>query len=310
MLYDTGMWYYTKEIRISIFSLVMGLFLLSGINPGFSQDPLPEISDEDLELIEQYIELAEDYFEENEFDVALSFYELVLEIDPSDIDALNGRELVLESIMSKIEPLPEISDEDLDLLEEFFEQAEDLFDEENYEEAISFYDGVLEIDSTDYDALFGKAFSLDNIGKHSEAILFYDKVLEIDSTDFDALNGKAHALHNIGKHEEAILFYDKVLEIDSTDIDALFGKALSLESLGREEEAISNLEKIETLIPPQVEFRVPPEGTVNQEAVEDIAEFDQTLFVIIAVFIVILISIIVIDFFARRRKSLRTVETP
>jgi len=100
-----------------------------------------------------------------------------------------------------------------------------------------------------------------------------------------------------------------VLEIDSTDIDALFGKALSLESLGREEEAISNLEKIETLIPPQVEFRVPPEGTVNQEAVEDIAEFDQTLFVIIAVFIVILIIIIVIDFFVRRRKSVLIVET-
>jgi len=72
MLYDTGMWYYTKEIRISIFSFVMGLFLLSGMNPGFSQDPLPEISDEDLELIEQYIELAEDYFEEMFLSVCVS----------------------------------------------------------------------------------------------------------------------------------------------------------------------------------------------------------------------------------------------
>ena len=239
MLYDTGMWYYTKEIRIAIFSLVMGLFLLSWMNPGFSQEPLPEISDEDL-----------------------------------------------------------------DLLEEFFEQAQDLFDEENYEEAILFYDEVLEIDSEDIDALFGKAFSLDNIGKHEEAISFYDKVLEIDSTDFDALNGKALALDNIGKHEEAISFYDKVLEIDSADIDALFGKALSLESLGREEEAISNLEKIETLLPPEDEFRVPPEGAVNQAGAEDIAEFDQTLFVIIAVVIVILIIIMAIDFLARRRKSI------
>jgi len=207
------------------------------------------------------------------------------------------------------EQFPEISDEDLELLEEFFEQAEDLLEEENYEEAISFYDIVLEIESTDIDALYGKAFSLDNIGKHEEAILFYDKVLEIDSTDFDALNGKALALDNIGKHEEAISYYDKVLEIDSADIDALFGKALSLESLGREEEAISNLEKIETLLPPEVEFRVPPEGTVNQAGVENIAEFDQTLFVIVAVFIVILIIIIVIDFIVRRRKSVLIVET-
>jgi len=207
------------------------------------------------------------------------------------------------------EQFPEISDEDLELLEEFFEQAEDLFEEENYEEAISFYDKVLEIDSTDFDALLSKALALDNIGNHEEAISFYDKVLAIDSSDIDALNGKALALGSIGNPEEAILFYDMVLAIDSTDIDALFGKVVLLESLGREEEAISNLEKIETLIPPEVEFRVPPEGTVNQEAVEDVAEFDQTLFVIIAVFIVILISIIVIDFFARRRKSVLIVET-
>ncbi len=202
------------------------------------------------------------------------------------------------------EPFPEISDEDFELLEVSFELAQELFEEEHYDEAIFYYDIVLEIDSTDFDALYGKAFSLDSIGKHDEAISFYDKVLEIDSTDFDALNGKALALDNIGKHEEAILFYDMVLEIDSADIDALFGKALSLESLGREEEAISNLEKIETLIPPEVEFRVPPEGTVNQEGVEDIAEFDQTLFVIIAVVIVILIIIMAIDFLARRRKSI------
>jgi len=237
------MWYYTKEIRIAFF-LVMGLFLLSGMYSSFSQEPFPEISDEDFELSEASFELAQE-----------------------------------------------------------------LFDGEHYDEAIFYYDIVLEIDSTDFDALFGKAFSLDNIGKHEEAISFYDKVLEIDSTDIDALNGKALALDNIGKHEEAISYYEKVLAIDSADIDALFGKALALASLGREDEAISNLEKIETLIPPEVEFRAPPEGTVNQAGVEDIAEFDQTLFVIVAVFVVILISIIVIDLFVRRRKSVLIVET-
>jgi len=207
------------------------------------------------------------------------------------------------------EQFPEISDEDLKVLEEVFELAQDLLAEERYEEAILFFDEVLAVDSSDIDALNGKALALGSIGNHEEAILFYDMALEIDSSEIDALNGRALALDNIGKHEEALSYYDMVLEIDSTDIDALFGKAVLLESLGREEEAISNLEKIETLIPPEVEFRVPPEETVNQEAVEDIAEFDQTLFVIIAVFIVILIIIIVIDFFARRKKSVLIVET-
>jgi len=355
------MWHNTK-ITIFCLPLAVSLFLLSGIHPSFSQtdeESFKELSEEDLRLIEEYLDQAKTLFEQRftestifhydevlvidslnidalngkafvldfvgSHEEAISYYDKVLLIDPKNNDALLGKALALDNLDKSEEailyfdkaldieeiqqPIQDISDEDLELLEESFELAQDLFDEENYEEAISFYDLVLEIDSTDIDALFGKAFSLDSIGKHEEAISFYDLVLEIDSADIDALNGKALALDNIGNHEEAILFYDKVLEIDSTDIDALFGKALSLQSLGREEEAISNLEKIETLIPPVVEFREPPEGTVNQEVVEDIAEFDQTLFVIVAVFIVILISIIVIDLFVRRRKSLQPAET-
>ncbi len=60
--------------------------------------------------------------------------------------------------------MEDISDEDLDLLEEFFEQAQDLFDEERFAEAITYYDKVLEIDPSDFDALNGKALSHYNIG--------------------------------------------------------------------------------------------------------------------------------------------------
>jgi len=270
------------------------------------EESLSEISEEDLELIEQYLELAKGYFEENEFETAIGFYDLVLEIDPSDIEALNGKELALESLTNEEEPFLEISDEDLDLLEEFLEKADDLFKEENYDEAILFYDRVLEIDSFDFDALDGMAQGLNNIGKHEEAITFYDTVLAIDPSYISGLNGKAFAIHNIGKHEEAITYYDAVLAIESTDDDALFGKALVLEALGREDEAITLLEKVIEQAPPVPEFRVPSDGAQNQD---DIEEFDQTLFVIIGVFIVILIGIISIDFIARRRKNVSDVLT-
>ncbi len=290
--------------------------------PASLQESGEDISKEDLELVEEYIELAKGYMEENEFDVALSFYEIILEIDPFNIDALNGKGLVHDNLgryeeaisfydkVLEIDPknedalsgkalaldklgipeeitsnpdeviepedqqlLQEISDEDLVLLEGFFEQADDLFEEENYEEAIS----------------------------------YYDKVLAIDSTDIDALFGMASALENLGKYAEAITYYDKILAIDSTDEDALFGKALSLEGLGKEEEAIPLLEKVIELAPPEPESPVLTEETITQD---DIAGFDQTLFVIVGVFIVILISIILIDYVARRKKNISNLETP
>jgi len=335
------MWYYSKEIRIAFFSLVASLFLLSGIHSGFSQEELPEISDEDLELLEELLDRADDLYNEENYDIAILFYsqalaidstdfdalfgmaeslenlgnyeasiiyyDLILAIDSSDIDALDGRALVVESLTNEEEPFPEISDEDLDLLEEFLEQADDFFEEENYDESIIYYDQVLAIDSSDIDALNGKALALDNIGKHEEAITYYDTILAIGSSDIDALNGKALALYNLEKHEEAITYFDAVLAIDSTDDDALFGKALALEGLGKEHEAIPLLEQIIEQAPPEPQFRVPPEGTVNQD---DVAEADQTLFVIVGVFIIILISIILIDFIARKRKTVTTFETP
>src|SRR3990170_7296929 len=66
--------------------------------PASLQEFDEDISDEDLELVEEYIELAKGYLEENELDVALSFYEIILEIDPFNIDALNGMGLVLDNL--------------------------------------------------------------------------------------------------------------------------------------------------------------------------------------------------------------------
>ena len=357
------MWYSTKEIKIIFFSLVMGLFLIPILQSGFSQideESAKELSEEDLKLIEEYLDQAKTLFEQRYTEGTIFHYDKVLTIDPLNIDALNGKAFVLDFVGSHEEaisyydkvllinpknndallgkalaldnlgkseeailyfdkaleteeiqqPIQDISDKDLEFLQVSFELAQELFEGEHYDEAISYYDLVLQIIPSDTDALIGKAIALGSIDNHEEAISFYDKVLAIDSSDIDALNGKALALGSIGKHEEAISYYEKVLAIDSIDIDALFGKAVLLESLGREEEAISNLEKIETLIPPEIEFRVPPDGTVNQAGVEEIAEYDQILFVIVAVFIVILIIIIVIDFFVRRRKSLRTAEIP
>jgi len=332
------MWYYSKEIRIAFFSFVASLFLLSGTHSGFSQEELPEISDDDLDLLEEYLDQADDlYNEENyeeaillysiaigidptdidalfgmaeslenlgNYEASIIYYDLILAIDSSDPDALDGKALALESLNNEEEPFPEISDEDLDLLEELLEEADDLFEEENYDESIIYYDRVLALDSSDIDALNGKGLALDTIGKHEEAITYYDTVLAIGSSDIDALNGKALALYNLGKHEEAITYYDTVLVIDSTDDDALFGKALALEGLGREEEAIPLLEQFIEQAPPDPQFRVPPEGTVNQD------ETDQTLFVIVGVFLAILIIIILIDLIAKKKKRVTNFETP
>ena len=196
------------------------------------------------------------------------------------------------------------SEEDFELIEEYLELGVDSFQDDEFETAIDFFDQVLEIDPLEIDALNGKALSLVRLGMNEDAILFYDEALDIDSSDIDALNGKGIALDNLGMYEDALLLFDKSLEIEPSNIDALDGKILSLESLGRDDEAILYLQQIIELTSPNIDV----EDLVDEEPLDPVeskaaAEFDQTLFVIVGLFVVILIIIIALDLIARRRPS-------
>jgi len=81
------------------------------------------------------------------------------------------------------------------------------------------------------DRLIEKADQLIYENKYEEAITYYDKVLEIDPKDIDALNNKGDALYDLDRYNEAIQYYDKVLEIDPKDIDALEMKNTVLDEL-------------------------------------------------------------------------------
>ena len=97
--------------------------------------------------------------------------------------------------------------------------------------------------------LHDKGVELLQLGKSEEAISYFDKVLEIDPNDLKALNNKGAALGNLGKSEEAISYFDKVLEIDPNHIDALNNKGSVLTLQGKYYEATMYFTKVLTLEP-------------------------------------------------------------
>lgn len=62
-------------------------------------------------------------------------------------------------------------------------------------------------------ALYNKANSLDSLGRHEEAILYYDKVLEIDPSHADALFNKSVVLDNLGHKRDAAQSYRQFLAL-------------------------------------------------------------------------------------------------
>ncbi|MGI0021549.1 MAG: tetratricopeptide repeat protein [Nitrososphaeraceae archaeon] len=189
-------------------------------------------------------------------------------------------------------------------LNEFLTRGSELFDAANYEEAITYYDKALSIDPSNLDALFSKGLSLDNLGRLDEAISYYDKVIEIDPTDIDALYNKGLALDNLGRPDEAISYYNKVLNIDPNDVDALYHKGLALDKVGRHSEAIVYYDRVLAINPNDADALnrkklLVGEGDISKK---EGLQPDETLLVIVGVFVLLLIGITIINLVAKRRQ--------
>ena len=115
-----------------------------------------------------------------------------------------------------------------------------LYDLGRYEEAIASYDAALAIKPDYYQALNNKGNVLDELGRHEEAIACYDVALAIKPDYHEALNSKGISLGNLGRYEDEIASYDAALAIKPDYPGALYNKGIALSDLGRYEDAIAS----------------------------------------------------------------------
>ena len=138
-------------------------------------------------------------------------------------------------------------------------QGKEFIQDQKFEQAISYFDKVLEIEPNHVDALFNKGRALVQFGRTNEAILYFDKVLEIEPNHVDALFNKGRALIQFGKLdqpdklEEGMSYVERVLEIEPNHVDALSYKGDELIRTGKYDEAISYFDKVLEIEPNHVD---------------------------------------------------------
>lgn len=124
-----------------------------------------------------------------------------------------------------------------------------LLDRGEYEEAITFYEKALSINSQNVVALTNKGTALDQLGKYEEAVKCFDKVLEINPKDEEALNNKGSSLIKLNRYEEAVKYFDKVLAINPYNFVTHYNKGIALGKLGKYEEAIKSYDETIKIVP-------------------------------------------------------------
>jgi tetratricopeptide (TPR) repeat protein len=85
--------------------------------------------------------------------------------------------------------------------------------------------------TNDTGALMEAGIILYNLGEYNQSISLYDKILDIDPNNANALINKGLSLNSLGRFNESIVNYDKVLAIDPNNGIALGNKELAIENL-------------------------------------------------------------------------------
>jgi len=132
---------------------------------------------------------------------------------------------------------------DTDNTQLFSDQALELLKQGSFQESITYFDRVLEIDPNHVLALNNKGIALVKMEKPEESITYFDRVLEIDPNYVEALNNKGVALVQMEKPEESITYFDRVLEIDPNHVLALYTKGVALVQMEKPEESITYFQK-------------------------------------------------------------------
>lgn len=163
---------------------------------------------------------------------ALSCYNKALEIQPSNLDILNNKGLALaylgdyENSYKVFEEAVKKNPQDLAtkiqrkkvsniITEDYTSKGYDKLKNGNYNEAVKYFNKLLEIKPDDIDALMYKGGALFATRNYEEAIKCFDVVIYIKKDHSIAWFSKGEALERLKAHDDALNCYEKTVEISS-----------------------------------------------------------------------------------------------
>ena len=135
---------------------------------------------------------------------------------------------------------------------ELFKKGINSVKDGEFNDALLYFEKVLEIDPNHLDALSNKGGMLLQLGRYDEALTHLDIVLEIEPNHIGALSNKGAVLIKLERYEEAIPYLDRVFDINPNHTYALNLKGQALAKLERYEEALLYMDKLLEINPDHV----------------------------------------------------------
>lgn len=169
------------------------------------------LSQNDENLISEYLENAESYYEKEEYEKAVNEWNKILELNPDcEID--------------------------------YFNKADAEYEIEKYSDSIDDYTKHLASNSDDAGAFNNRGLCKGKLKDYKDAIKDYNKAIKLEPKNPTFINNRADAYYWNDEYEKAVKDWNKVLKIDSKYPIYYFEKAYAENEIGLYEDAISSIE--------------------------------------------------------------------
>lgn len=127
--------------------------------------------------------------------------------------------------------------------EDLMQEGENLRKAAQYEQALKYYDQVIEMKPKLAEAYWGRCYSLNKLQKPSEAVVACNDALDLKSNYPEALWSKGDAYFQQKLVIEALQLYERATKRKSNLAEAWVSYGVALQSVGRSAEAIRALDK-------------------------------------------------------------------
>ena len=214
------------------------------------------------------------------FKKALEYFEQALKVKDKLHLALEGKCICLYELNQKEEAnkiIEELNKENNK--EEKNEEINNLIkgniakDENNFEEAINYYDKCIEQNKNCYEAYYNKALCEISLNQNEDALNNLDMALNIKKDFPQALDAKGCRYYSNNQYNEALECYNELTEKYNTNDDYFYKKASTLIELKRYKEAIKSLDDVLKLNPDHIKAMILKGNcydflSLNKEALE------------------------------------------
>lgn len=128
---------------------------------------------------------------------------------------------------------PQISQQQLLLA-----RGNDLFDKQQFTEALAAYEQAIQLDPNYAPGYVGKGLALRNLNRYAEALEAYEQAIRLDPNDATVHNNKGNALNDLQCYNEALLACERAIQLAPNYLAAYNNKGRALNSLQRYPEAL------------------------------------------------------------------------